>query len=306
MKIISVVVTYNRLPLLKECLQALRKYAADATILVMDNASTDGTTEWLRQQQKQDPSLQVITSSKNLGGAGGFALGMEKAVEQNADYVWIMDDDTIIEKDSLPALLKEVHRHPQALFFSSRALWTDGTDNKMNAHRLLEKEEGTKAVLCREATFVSLLVNTKAILTYGLPIAEFFIWGDDIEYTRRLSFQGEGYYVPQSQVLHKTASNAGSDIVHDSEDRLSRYRFAYRNEVFIAKEEGWFRRGRQLAKILYHAAKVLFLSSGNKGKKIALIWSASKEGLHFSPQIRYPRIPEQNGKEPQKGVRHEA
>lgn len=291
MKIVSVVVTYNRLALLKECLEALQKYASETEILIIDNASTDGTADWLAEEQKKNPTLQVITSKKNLGGAGGFALGMEEAVKRGADYVWIMDDDTIINQDSLPEVVKEARKHPEALFFSSRALWTDGTDNKMNAHRLLEKEDGERAVLCREATFVSLFVSTEAIVKYGLPIAEFFIWGDDIEYTRRLSHQGKGYYVPKSQVLHKTASNAGSDIVHDSEQRLPRYRYAYRNEVFIAKEEGLFRSCRQIAKILYHTGKVLLFSRGNKGRKIRLIYSASAEGMHFHPAIRYPKKP---------------
>lgn len=288
MKIISAVVTYNRLPLLKECLQALETYAPKTPVLVIDNASTDGTAEWLKQEQARNPLLEVISSRKNLGGAGGFSLAMEEALKRGADYVWIMDDDTIIQEQSLPALLREAKNHPEALFFSSRALWTDGTDNKMNAHRLLEKEDGNNPVLCREATFVSLLVSARAIEQYGLPIAEFFIWGDDIEYTRRLSHKGSGYYVPASQVLHKTASNSGSDIVHDSEARLPRYRYAYRNEVFIAKEEGLVRGCRQIAKILYHAMKVLLFSKGNKDRKIRLIFSASKEGLHFSPAIRYP------------------
>lgn len=288
MKTMAVVVTYNRLALLKECLQALQQQAPDIPVLVVNNASTDGTGEWLVQQQKKQPGLQVLQAKENLGGAGGFAWGMEEAWKQGADWIWIMDDDTIVQPESLPALLEAVQEHPQGLFFSSRAVWTDGTDNKMNAHRLLEKENGICPVRCREATFVSLLVSAEAIGTYGLPIADFFIWGDDIEYTRRLSHRGEGWYVPASVVLHKTKTNAGSDIVHDDPARLQRYRYAYRNEVFIAREEGLFRKLRQLAKISYHTLKVLVSSPDARMEKIRLIWSASRQGLSFDPKIRIP------------------
>lgn len=288
MKTMAVVVTYNRLALLKECLEALQQHAAEVPVLVVNNASTDGTGEWLAQQQGKMHGLQVLQAAENLGGAGGFAWGMEEAWKQGADQIWIMDDDTIVQPDSLRALQQAHEEHPQGLFFSSRAVWTDGTDNKMNAHRLLEKENGTRPVRCREATFVSLLVSAEAISAYGLPIADFFIWGDDIEYTRRLSHQGEGWYVPASVVLHKTKTNAGSDIVHDDPARLQRYRYAYRNEVFIAREEGLFRRLRQLAKISFHTLKVLVCSPDARMEKIRLIWSASRQGLSFHPQIRIP------------------
>lgn len=292
MKISVVLVTYNRLPLLKEAVDAvldLKKNLPEDVQLdlyVIDNASTDGTASYLVPLAK-DSVIHLVHSSKNLGGAGGFNLGMKEAMKNNPDYVWLMDDDTIVQSDSLNPLLEQMKAHPHASFFSSRALWTDGTDNKMNEQRLMEKNVGQPAVRCREATFVSLMVNADAIRKYGLPIKEFFIWGDDIEYTRRLSSRMESYYVPGSVVLHKTATNSGSNIVIDSKERIPRYRYAYRNEVFIAKEEGTFRKLRQMAKILYHSGNVLLKSKEDKKEKLQVIWSASKEGLDFDPKIEY-------------------
>jgi GT2 family glycosyltransferase len=88
-KIAVVLVTYNRLYLLKECLTSLRKqtYKPDK-IIIINNDSTDGTTDWLDEQT----DLEVIHQA-NLGGAGGFYTGIKLAYEQGFDFIWVMDDD---------------------------------------------------------------------------------------------------------------------------------------------------------------------------------------------------------------------
>ena len=67
---------------------------------------------------------------------------------------------------------------------------------------------------------------------------EFFIWTDDWEYTRRISRKYKCYVVTDSEVIHKTKSNIGANIAIDSEDRIERYRYAYRNEMYLYKREG--------------------------------------------------------------------
>ena len=286
MKTTAVVVTYNRKKLLLECLEALQKIQENLNILVVDNASTDGTEEVL-QPLIASGVIEYINTGSNLGGAGGFNFAIKEAMKGHPDFVWLMDDDTIPEPNALKELLIEARKHPEGGYFSSKAIWTDGSENVMNAHVRAEEDRGQGALLCPEATFVSLLLPAKTILEMGLPIKECFIWGDDIEYTRRISAVHPGYYVPKSVVLHKTANNVGSNIALDSMERLGRYRFAYRNEVYTARKEGLYRSLRQVAKIVYHSGRVLIKSREAKGKKIRLIWSASIEGLSFHPEIEY-------------------
>lgn len=286
MNVLTVLVTYNRKELLRESLDALYASTVPSDILVIDNASTDGTLDSLKDDIKQG-KIRYFCTKENIGGAGGFSMAAGFALKEGRDYVWLMDDDTIVHPDTLEKLIEQARAHPEGAFFSSKALWTDGKENRMNAHRLLEKDHGQKAVKCREATFVSMLVKTSAIKELGLPIAEFFIWGDDIEYSRRLSKKYPCYYVPGSEVLHKTKTNAGSDIAIDDPARLGRYRYAYRNEVYMARKEGLYREARQLAKILYHTARILLKSQEARKEKIRIVWSASKEGLSFNPEIRY-------------------
>lgn len=127
-KIIDVVVvTYNRLPLLKECLESLLGQRENLSgIFVIDNHSTDGTTEYLA---KIDDSLvKATTLSDNIGGAAGFEYGVNLAtVEGNGDYIWIMDDDTIPNIGASSALIKKARLlNNEFGFLCSNVRWTDG------------------------------------------------------------------------------------------------------------------------------------------------------------------------------------
>jgi GT2 family glycosyltransferase len=99
----AVVVTYNRRALLEQCLDALRAQTRPPDrILVVDNASTDGTAEWVRGQD----DVVALLLDENVGGAGGFHAGMRLAHAGGADWLWLMDDDTIPRPDALERLLE--------------------------------------------------------------------------------------------------------------------------------------------------------------------------------------------------------
>ena len=97
-RVAVVVVTYNRKALLVECLEALLNQThAPERILVIDNAATDGTPELLAQMGLlNEPSIWYQRLEENLGGAGGFEIGMRLAYSHlDCDWFWLMDDDTI-------------------------------------------------------------------------------------------------------------------------------------------------------------------------------------------------------------------
>lgn len=159
--ITAVVVTYNRIDLLKECLQALREQKVDRNtqldILLVDNASTDGTKEWIdgivSAGDAEGRRIYATHLAENTGGAGGFYTGMKWAYEQGADAIWIMDDDTIPQADALQKLLdgmmcagNEVAPESEIGFVSSTVLWTDGSPCQMNRSALC----GTGAFYIRQ------------------------------------------------------------------------------------------------------------------------------------------------------------
>ena len=284
-KTVALIVTYNRKNLLKECIEGLTRSETPCDIFVIDNASTDGTQEAM-QDYVDRGVITYHNTGANLGGAGGFNYALKTVLKQDYDYFWIMDDDCIVQPDSLTQLMRVAKVHPDFGFLSSRVLWTDGTRCRMNEQKLLEGSlDADKPQRCRQATFVSLLLRAEAVQKAGLPISEFFIWGDDVEYTRRLSKMFTCWYVPASVVIHKTANNEGSNIATDSAARLPRYRFAYRNEVYIAKKEKGSRILYQGAKVLYHSARVLIKAPDHKLERLGIIWSGSREGLSFDPRV---------------------
>lgn len=242
-KTAAVVVTYNRLDLLRQCAQALRNQTVACDILIVDNASTDGTSQWLASQ----PDLHYRDTGSNLGGAGGFNLGMRWAVETGYDYVWVMDDDTLPQPDALEKLL-EADKILEGNYgwLSSVALWTDGSECRMNRQKLNKRFYEFSPLLkyglvqAEQATFVSLFLRSETIRRFGLPIKEFFIWGDDIEFTRRIAVRGglPCFTVGQSQVIHATKSNVGSNIALDDVERIGRYFYAFRNEAHLYRQEG--------------------------------------------------------------------
>ena len=94
----AVVVTHDRLSLLKNCVAALRAQTRPLdAIIVADNGSTDGTREWLAGES----DLKVVSTQANLGTAGGYYTGMKAAHDQGYDWLWIMDDDGLPDVDCL-------------------------------------------------------------------------------------------------------------------------------------------------------------------------------------------------------------
>ena len=133
--VIAVVVTYNRRELLLEALAAVytQSRPPDA-VIVVDNASTDGTAAAVRELY---PAAELAGLTHNAGGAGGFAGGMALALARTADLVWLMDDDTVPEPGALEALLAARDRHPvpPPALVASRVIWTDGRAHPMNTPR---------------------------------------------------------------------------------------------------------------------------------------------------------------------------
>jgi rhamnopyranosyl-N-acetylglucosaminyl-diphospho-decaprenol beta-1,3/1,4-galactofuranosyltransferase len=107
-RIVAVVVTFNRLPLLETLVGRLGEIDGLAEVLVIDNASSDGTGEWLAARPHTgEVPLSSRSLSTNRGGAGGFHDGLAWALDREADLVWLMDDDGLPDVDCLDQLLVE-------------------------------------------------------------------------------------------------------------------------------------------------------------------------------------------------------
>ena len=291
-KVVAIVVTYNRKELLKECVKALlNQEYKNCEILIVDNASTDGTKEFLEDELKEQ-KVHYINTTANLGGAGGFNFGMREAYKIGCDFMWLMDDDTIVLKNSLKELISVTGLIDDNFgYIASNVLWKDNTPCIMNKQEI-DKEWYKNSQLIKngilnikKSTFVSMLIPTTVIKDIGLPIKEFFIWGDDMEYSNRISKKYKCYLAGKSQVIHKIKDNNGSNISMENGGRINRYKYAYRNECYIARQNGIKGRCRQFAKVNFNIVRVLFTKNKHKLKKIWIIISSSIKGCFFKPKI---------------------
>ncbi len=303
--IVAVVVTYNRKDLLLQCINALcaqevprsitdgapASCEQELAIMVVDNASTDGTREALADLIDAG-RIDYRNTGANLGGAGGFNYGMREAVKAGYDYCWVMDDDCMVHPDSLQGLI-DAHRTLGGAYgyLSSVVRWKDGSICKMNVQRHPLTRDITDFTCplqpCTLASFVSLFVPRRMIEEVGLPIKDFFIWTDDWEFTRRISRKHPCYVVGGSVVTHASANNGAGTIVDDVPERLDRYRMIYRNDVVLYREEGLQGYAYLLARAAGHIYRVLRYSPDDKARKIGIILSSNREGFRFHPEIEH-------------------
>ena len=234
---VAVVVTHERLDLLRASLAAvLAQTRRPDAVVVVDNASTDGTAEAVRTQH---PDVDLVVLPSNTGGAGGFALGIQRALEaHDADLLWLLDDDTVPCPDALARLLDAWSARPDEppALVASRVVWTDGRDHPMNTPRPAPlaragERAAAQAVSCvpvRSASFVSVLLDARAVRAVGLPVADYFLWNDDFEFTTRLLRDRAGLLCPDSVVEHRTRRFGDSEA-----DPGPRFYYEVRNKVWL-------------------------------------------------------------------------
>lgn len=209
-KIAAVVVTYNRKDLLSKCLAALlRQTRLPDRIYIVDNASTDGTADLLRSRRALAPGrIVVIHLDRNTGGAGGFHEGMGRAMGEQMDWLWVMDDDACPDEGALQALLiPELDiRHVYGSVAVSlnggvdELCWPAARPGQENAYT---REELEPLQPVHNIPFLGMFIHRDLIEGIGLPDKDYFLLGDDTEYIERARAHGSCLYlIPDSIVRH--------------------------------------------------------------------------------------------------------
>ncbi|MDF0714772.1 glycosyltransferase family 2 protein [Muricauda sp. 334s03] len=288
-RVCAVVVTYNRLELLKETLNALLEVNGSLEkVVVVNNASTDNTHEYLQGLSKESPKVEEYLMKENLGGAGGFKAGLKYAFEQGYDYIWLMDDDSIVKKDSLGPLLEPFKKVEDVGFTCSKVIWTDGTPHKMNIPDVSRVNDNGVAffgdegyINVKSCSFVSMMVPARIVDKLGLPYQDFFIWCDDLEYSRRIIRAGyKGLFVEESQVVHKTVTNHNTNIQNCTPKEFWKMEYGFRNRTFMHRKFGEY----NLMFLFF--ARNLYRSVSRKNHKLkafSIVVGAFFKGIFFKP-----------------------
>ncbi|MHB1063495.1 MAG: glycosyltransferase family 2 protein [Georgenia sp.] len=296
MRVGAVVVTFNRMALLEQTLTGLEAQERPVDhIVIINNASTDGTREYLEARE-----FAVETTIKHLptntGGAGGFAEGTDVAYGLGMDAVWLMDDDTVPRPGALGPLVDSLEDAEERLgylpsFACSLVLWgQDGSLCEMNTPdptwdwaRPLSM--GASYTLMKSCSFVSALITREAIHAVGLPSANFFIWYDDAEYTQRLSKHRPGIFVGESVVDHLLPQNRGVNWGDLNESNIWKFEYGARNQIASAVK---FRSPTIAASLAENMMKQWRGSGVPHSLRLRVLKAAAK-GLFFKPVVKPAR-----------------
>lgn len=254
-RIATVVVTFNRRKLLQECLNAILKQSKKPnSIIIIDNNSEDGTKEMLENEFLEKSIFDYVRLNRNTGSAGGQYAGIKRAYEQGFDWIWCMDDDTIPKKTTLEELIKTKDKlyergEKNIGFICSRVV--SPKNKEMNVPTLNKTPKGQYsdqfkhldlgAVKVNSATFVSILFSNKTVKNKGLPLKKMFIWGEDTEYTKRISNNLPCYIAGKSVAIHKRNIEKPLNIIFEKEPgRIKNYYHFYKNNLYISKKYNGF------------------------------------------------------------------
>lgn len=247
-KVFIIVLNWNGKKDTIECLNSLKKidYAGSYKIVVVDNDSTDGS---IPEIKKLFPEIDVIKNKTNMGFAGGNNIGIDHAISRGAEYILLLNNDTIADRSFLTELIKIAESDksigllgPKIYFHSEpKRIWSAG--GKINwmknsgSHIGIDEIDHSQYNKVKEVGYLTgccLLIKRAVIEKIGKLSEEYFLYYEDTDFSMRT--KNSGYrciYVPKSIIYHK--------ISRSTKPGSSSYIYYHtRNGLALAKRNGSF------------------------------------------------------------------
>jgi len=216
----AIVVTYNRLDLLKKLIDSLSSQTLSISkIVIVNNCSTDGTLSFLTTLE--DDKFIVSNLDTNTGSAGGFAHGLKVAEQTESNFYWILDDDGMPLANTLEELIKPLIRGD----FHYAACNLITPEGIKLIEDTLPKNHNLRILNSPGGPFNGILISRTLLHDVGVPMEVFFIWGEEMEYVNRIKEAGYiTFTVKNSTLIHKSTK-----IDYKTNNRLKLY---VRNLIF--------------------------------------------------------------------------
>lgn len=247
MKIGIVLVTYNRIIDLKNTLRAYEEQNVKPEfVLVVDNNSSDGTKDYLDEWEKQSKDFKhsVLRLTENIGGSGGFYMGMKEAMNTDCDWIFVADDDAVPHPMMLNELVDFANSHVDMMENVSALCTAVNNKGKYSGiHRcrirkniwgylesyVPENEYKKEYFEIDIYSFVGTMIRKSALMQAGLARKDFFIYNDDYEHAIRVAKTGKIICVTKSIMYHV-------DNLNYSREASWRDYYATRNGVIMHLE----------------------------------------------------------------------
>jgi GT2 family glycosyltransferase len=208
------------------CLESIKSIAYSKTIIiVVDNGSTDDSVSVITAAY---PDIVILQAGENLGYAGGNNLGIRFALSQDASFICLLNNDTIVPRDFLDSLVSAFLGRPDLGIATPLIVEMDNPDCVWSAGAILERHKGlverlysgTAVSTLRDAepfqvdvaSGSALLIKRDVLVKVGLMDKDFFLYYEEVDWCLRA--QAHGYHtmvVPSSVVLHKVSASLGSN-----------------------------------------------------------------------------------------------
>jgi GT2 family glycosyltransferase len=296
-----VVLNWNGLADTLTCLESLRRLRyCNHRVVVVDNGSTDGSLATLRERAAS-PDVELVESGANLGYAGGNNLGIRRALEHNAEFVLVLNNDTIVDPELLNRLAAAAETHRGAGCFGPWIFYMHEPDrawftrSEWSTEKLaftapgkgklasdLSREEADTEYVCGAAMFFRSSVARRI----GLFDERFFLVYEDSDWCCRARNAGFGCVsVPSARVWHKIASS------FDTEASPLRTYFSTRNRLLWAEKNAsrseWWRLLRRTLATLYPGLRFERAAAGSTVK--ATLWAVDAYVREWSRRTRDPQ-----------------
>lgn len=216
--IYSVLLNWNGFDDTVSCIESLKKSVLPLTrIIVLDQASADGSGARLAQQYEDDDRILMICNEKNYGFAEGVNIGIQHAMNMGSEFVFLINNDTIVDKNCLQYLYEVLSRDPSAaaagpavMYYSNPGkLWQGGGFFSMLKMGVVVPGKGKMLIeqptsLVTFLTGCAVLIRMETFRKVGLFHTSYFFYMEDVDFALRIREAGmRMYFVPTARVLHK-------------------------------------------------------------------------------------------------------
>lgn len=267
-KVYVIIVTYKGRYWYDKCFRSLRESTYPVTTIVVDNASGDGSADYIRGHF---PEVIVIESDKNLGFGNANNVGMKYAREHDCDYVFLLNQDTWVEPDMMEKLVEAAEKHPGYGVYSPVHMDVDRKRINMNLRFVKSHDfisdcyfDVLKDVYpITYSNAAGWLLPRKTLEMIGGFTPLIYHYGEDDDYMRRMEYHKLNMVlVPAARMVHDSGKRL------DNAEDLSRYSNTYFPEDYVDPRQNhsmWYMRRFYLFKVLCR-----FLHGDKKGAEVYL------------------------------------
>lgn len=225
-KVYIILVNWNGWEDTIECLHSLKELDySNYSVVVVDNNSADGSADEIKHRV---PDITLIRNDENRGFAGGNNTGIEYALDRGTDYVWLLNNDTVVDRQALSHLVERMEENPgmgicgsKLIYYHQRDItqaWGGGRFNKwIGTIRSFGQNEPVDLMPNRQAVEkkldyvvgASMLVSSKFINRVGLLSEEYFLYYEEIDWAMRAKGKFSLGFAPDSRIYHKEGASTG-------------------------------------------------------------------------------------------------